>query len=373
LNSPFFKNQKPFRIKQFYNAIFCELIESIDAISVFPQDLKNSLSKLPLFVLKIEKINASQDKKTFKALFRTQDNQFIESVLIRHQEKRNTVCVSSQIGCSGGCLFCATGKMGLLRNLSTQEIIEQVLFWNRFLKKEYLQSNPSKKWDSQNPPHLWRVNNLVFMGMGEPLFNLENVLASIEIFKDKNKFNLSSRHISISTIGIIPQIEKLATLKPPVRLAISLHASNDSLRSRFIPLNRQFPLSKLLPVLWEYARETKKRIFFEYVVIRDLNDQPVHAEELGKLLQKKPAHVNLILLNENPSLDVKFKKPKLKNVIIMQNILKKYEVTSTIRSSFGEEILAACGQLATQSSSYQKSSAKPPMQNKIKNVTISKI
>jgi len=341
---------KKFRLLQFEQAIFRDLIENIDQLSVFPLELRKSLKKEELFLLKAKDLRISTDKKTFKIIFETKDKHKIESVLIRHY-KRNTVCVSSQIGCICGCKFCATGKLGFLRNLNAQEIIEQVLFFNRFLRKEYFTKNKEnlielKKWNNKNPFPSFRVRNIVFMGMGEPLLNLENVLQAIEVFNDHKKFNIGQRKITISTVGIIPQIKVLQTKKMQVNLAVSLHACTQKKRSEIIPISKKYPLEQLLKSLWSFSAVTKRRIFLVFTIIKDFNDNQETARILGKICKNKLVHINFIPLNENKE-NSSFKKPLIEKIRLMQKILlNEFAVVSTIRETYGSEIDSACGQLA---------------------------
>lgn len=333
---------KKYRVKQLEHAVFRELVENVEEITVFPKELREKLKEKPLFTLTPQKVVQTADGRSEKALFKTADGHLIESVLMRHVN-RNTVCVSSQIGCSCACVFCATGKLGLIRNLTAQEIIEQLLFWARRLKKECFAAKIEFK--PKSPPHLYRIRNVVFMGMGEPLLNLDNVLAAIQTMNDDNKLGIGARHITISTVGIIPQIKKLADLGMQINLAVSLHIPDDELRSEIIPQNKIYPLRDLLPALWAFSDKTLRRIFFEYTVIKDVNDSPTMARKLGELLKGHLAHVNFIPLNENPG--VALQKPQTAKIHAMQKILlDEYGIYSTVRTEFGDEIAGACGQLA---------------------------
>ena len=270
-----------FRLKQVKKAIFFDLIENWDEATTLPQNLRQQLSKnCPLQELKAEKILTSKDGETLKVLFRLKDGLKVESVLMRHIDGRRTVCVSSQVGCSIGCKFCATGQQGFKRNLSSSEIIDQVLFFARLLKK-------SKE----------KVTNVVFMGMGEPFLNYDNVLEAIKILNDKEGFNLGSRHISISTVGITEGIEKLAKEKLQVNLAISFHAPNNELRTKLIPINKKYPIEKVLSAVDDYIKKTKRRVMFEYLMIDGVNNSPKQAEELAELLKKPLYFINLISFN----------------------------------------------------------------------------
>ncbi len=255
------------------------------------------------------------------------DGSKIESVLMKHEDGRRTVCVSSQVGCSVGCKFCATGQQGFKRNLTSGEIIEQVLFFARLLKK-------TKE----------KVTNVVFMGMGEPFLNYDNVIGAIKILNDKNGFNLGSRHFSISTAGIVEGIEKLSEEKLQVNLAISLHAPNNELRSKLMPINKIYPIEKILAAVDDYIKKTNRKVMFEYLMINGVNDSEEEAEELVKILKKPLYFINLISFNPvghsdfKPSPGWKIKKFK--------EVLEKNDIPVTQRYRFGREIKAACGQLA---------------------------
>ncbi|MBI5415070.1 23S rRNA (adenine(2503)-C(2))-methyltransferase RlmN [Candidatus Peregrinibacteria bacterium] len=341
--------EKKYRILQVNHGIFRELVSDFSEISTLPEPLRKRFhqEKIEFSLLKPKKIVASSDGNTEKVLFRTHEGKYIESVLMHHK-RRKTVCVSSQIGCPAGCVFCATGKLGITRNLETREIIEQVLFWSRHLKNEWQKTNPQEKWKPLNPPHEARVRNIVFMGMGEPLFNYENVVGAIKTLNDPKKFGIGVRHITVSTVGIIPGIEKLMHEKLGVHLAFSLHAPTEELRSSLVPMNKTFSLTKLMKVLDEFTKMTGRRIFYEYVVLQGKNDGDEDAKVLGKLLERRLAHVNFIPYNVNPECGDDLKKPEEKRIRDMQKILEKYNVPSTIRLTMGDEIAGACGQLASK-------------------------
>ncbi len=283
------KEEPAFRLKQIKKAVFSDLIENWQDITTLPQDLREILSReCPIAGLKPEKIFTSEDNQTIKVLFELKDgpvvsssNHFkIESVLMRHGDERRTVCVSSQVGCAMDCQFCATGQQGFKRNLSSSEIVDQVLYFARLIKK------PEE-----------RISNLVFMGMGEPFLNYDNVLNAIRILNDKDGFNLGARHISISTCGIIEGIKELAQEKLQVNLAISLHASNNKLRLKLMPINKTYPIEKIMAAVDDYIKKTKRRVMFEYLMIDGINDSPLLAIELAKLLEKPLCFVNLISFN----------------------------------------------------------------------------
>lgn len=341
--------EKKFRIDQVDHAIFRELVSDFSEITTLPKEVRERFEKeqIPFISLKVKKVIKSPDGDTDKILFETNDGKFIESVLMRH-EGRKTVCVSSQIGCPAGCVFCATGKMGIKRNLETREIVEQVLYWNRLLKQEWVEENPGEKWPATNPPHDFRVRNIVFMGMGEPMFNYENVISAIKVLNDAKKFGIGVRHITVSTVGVIPGIKKLMEEDLNVNLAFSLHAPTEKLRDELVPMNKAYPLKELMKTCDEYTSKTGRRIFYEYVVLKDKNDRAEDAENLGKLLERRLAHVNFIPYNVNPECGDDLKRPETETIRKMQRILETFGVPSTIRMTMGDEMAAACGQLANK-------------------------
>ncbi|MCX6760877.1 MAG: 23S rRNA (adenine(2503)-C(2))-methyltransferase RlmN [Candidatus Nealsonbacteria bacterium] len=324
------ESEPSYRLKQIKKALFSEFIDNWKEVSNLPKKLIDELLKnYPIDkIFKEEKVLVSDDNQTLKALFTLDDGLKIESVLMKHRDKRRTVCVSSQAGCSLGCDFCATGREGFKRNLSPSEITNQVLFFSRFLKK-------SKE----------RVTNIVFMGMGEPFFNYDNVFEAIRIFNDKDGFNIGIRHISVSSSGIIEGIERLAQEKLQINLAISLHAPNNELRTKIMPVNKTYPIEKILEAVDKYVKKTKRKVMFEYLMIDKINDSTAHAEELARIMKNPLYFVNLISFNPighslfKPSPGHKIKKFK--------QVLEGFGVNVTQRYRFGREIKAACGQLAS--------------------------
>ncbi|MBU1203249.1 23S rRNA (adenine(2503)-C(2))-methyltransferase RlmN [Patescibacteria group bacterium] len=315
--------QPKYRVKQAKEAIFEKMVTNWSEASNIPKDLKEKLNEV--CPLEIDgQIFASKNTQSTKALITLSDGLKIETVLLGHKDGRFTVCVSTQVGCPLGCTFCATGKMGLKRNLDYNEIIEQVLFFSRYLAK----SND-------------RVSNVVFMGMGEPFLNYENVIKAIKYLNED--LHIGARRISISTSGVIHGIKKLASENFQVNLAVSLHAPNDKLRSELMPINRGFNITKLLKEVDEYIAKTGRRVMFEYLMIKGVNDQPKHAEELARLMKKPLYMVNLI--SYNPT-DV-FKASDVKDIQKFRHLLEREGISVTQRYSFGRDIEAACGQLAT--------------------------
>lgn len=320
-------NEPKYRLSQINQAIFYDLIEDWNNLTVLPKNLREILSEK--CDLKI-KANIHIDKKdrTEKALLTLSDGEKVECVLIKHKDGRNTICVSSQVGCPLACPFCATGAQGFKRNLSYQEIIEQVLLFARLLKKES-----------------GKISNIVFMGMGEPFLNFDNVIAAIKILNDKKYFNIGARHISISTIGLIDGIKKITNEPLQLNLAISLHAPNDRLRNKLIKINRENPLSDLIQSVGSYVKKTNRKVMFEYIMLKDINDSEKEAEDLAKLLlslDKRLFFVNLISYNETN----KFEPSNKQTIDKFCRKLSFYGIKTTRRHKFGEDIWAACGQLA---------------------------
>ncbi|RJR32277.1 23S rRNA (adenine(2503)-C(2))-methyltransferase RlmN [Candidatus Parcubacteria bacterium] len=310
-----------YRLKQVYEDVFHNLIGSWQDASDLPLILRDKLDQE--FSLKIDSQLISEGK-TKKALITFPDNIKIESVLLSHGDGRQTVCVSSQAGCSMGCNFCATGQVGFKRNLTADEIIEQVLFFARFLKKENQ-----------------RVSNIVFMGMGEPFLNYDNVLAAVNFLNRKDTFNIGARKISISTCGIIPGIKKLSADKRQLNLAISLHAPDDSLRDKLMPINKKYPVGNLIAAVNDYVNRTSRKVMFEYLLIDQINDSAEQAEELAKLMEHRLFMVNLIPYNSTG----KYKPSNPEAIKKFKIILEQSEVNVTLRYGFGHNINAACGQL----------------------------
>ncbi len=271
----------------------------------------------------------SADGSTRKVLFRLPDGETIESVFMLY-ERRRTVCLSTQVGCPIGCPFCATGRSGFRRNLKAGEIIAQVLHFAREAKKTL--------GDSSKP-----VTNVVFMGMGEPLLNYDATIKAIRILNDQRGFNLGARRFTISTVGIVPGIRRLAEEGLQVELAVSLHAPNDEIRDRLVPVNKGYPIRRLLVACQEFIEKTKRRITFEYVLINGVNDSISHARELASLLRGMLCHVNLIPMNPFPGASME--PPPRRRVLAFEEELRRQGLSVTLRTSKGVDIQAGCGQL----------------------------
>lgn len=324
----FFKeNRVPsFRFKQLEQAVFKDLISDFEEITTFPKWLREKLS-LNFSLTKLDLVESRRSGNTVKFVLRTFDGFFIEAVLMEHSDGRRTVCVSCQVFCAVGCKFCATGANSFKRNLTVDEIVEQVLFVSRFLKH------------SEE-----RVSNVVFMGMGEPFLNFKSVISSIRILNDPKFFNIGARHIVVSTAGIVPKIYEYAEFDLQTRLAISLHAPNQRLRSELMPINEKFTLAELMKACDEFVAKTNKRISYEYVLIGGVNDSIREAKELVDLLSDRLCHVNLLVYN--PHEFAEYKKPEEKDVIAFRNYLQTRGVEVSIRKSMGDDISGACGQLS---------------------------
>ena len=363
------ENKPKYRVKQAKDAVFKNFISDWSEATFFSKDLRDKLNKeCPL---KIEAdVLVSKKEDSVKARIKLRDGLMIETVLMRHEDGRNTVCVSSQVGCPLGCLFCATGKMGFKKNLTSDEIIEQVIFFDRYLKPE------GKK-----------VTNVTYMGMGEPFLNYDNVLKSIRILNDKEYFNIGARSISVSTAGIIEGIKKFSQEGLQINLAISLHAPNDKLRRELMPIDKKYPLEIVLKAVDDYIGKTKRKVMFEYVLIKGVNDSDEQAMELAKIIHpptkrsdwggknknqagsrsgvgvnKKLYFLNLILYNATPpnfggqNLAGQagiFKASDAKRVEGFKKVLEREKINFSQRYRFGDDINAACGQFATNTKSPQ--------------------
>jgi len=315
--------ERSFRAGQIFSWIYKKGIEDFKAMTNLPEAFRSFLVN-NFYISKVELIKSlKSEDATEKFLLGLEDGSIIESVLLFSDQGRITECISSQIGCKYNCLFCESGKKGFFRNLSVSEIINQVLL----IRKER----------GINP------HNIVFMGIGEPLDNYDAVIKSIYIFNSRNAFNIGSRRITISTCGIIPAIKKLQELNWQVELSVSLHAPEDRLRSYLMPVNRKYPLHDLIDTCKNYVKKTNRQITFEYVLIEGVNDSLKQAEDFARLIRGFNCKVNLIIFN---SLSSSLWKPSsLQRVRRFKEILTKRGITTTIRKSKGDTILAACGQL----------------------------
>lgn len=312
-----------FRIKQIERSVYKDFSENWNEFTGLPLLLREVLKKeIDLTINGI--MHQSEDSGSIKALIKLEDGIVVETVLMHHKDKRNTICVSSQAGCAAGCKFCKTGELGFKRNLSAEEIIAQVLFFSRYLKAK----------DK-------RITNVVFMGMGEPFLNYDNFLNSVKILNDENKFNIGQRKISVSTCGITEKIKMLADVNLQINLAVSLNAPNDKIRMEIMPIAKKYPINELLSSVRYYIEKTNRRVMLEYVLLKDMNDLPENAEELSKKIRGLLCFVNLIPFNGG---DIN-KRPLEKRIKEFKKILTQNKTPFTQRHRFGDDINAACGQL----------------------------
>ena len=314
--------QPGFRAKQVYTWLH-KGVRSYDEMTNVPKNLRDLLAeKYPLYIPKVVRKQESARDGTIKYLWELQDGNCVETVLMRYHYG-NTVCISTEVGCRMGCAFCASTLGGLVRPLEPHEMLDQVLF---------------TQVDSGLP-----VSHIVLMGIGEPMDNLPNVLKFLELVNSPEGMNISMRHISLSTCGLVPKIDELAKRKLQISLAISLHGPNNEIRSKVMPVNKAYPIEELLDACRRYFDATGRRIHFEYAMIDGVNDSVDHAKELLRRLKGLPAHFNLIPLNhveESPL------KPSSRNAVaIFQKTLEDGGITATVRRTLGSDIDASCGQL----------------------------
>ena len=315
-------NQPAFRAKQVYSWLH-KGVRDYAEMTNLPKTLRDTLSqRYPICAPEVVRKQESQKDGTIKYLWKLSDGNCVETVLMRYHYG-NTVCISTEVGCKMGCAFCASTLGGLVRQLEPFEMLDQVLF---------------TQLDSGLP-----VSHIVLMGIGEPLDNLDNVLRFLELVNSPEGMNISMRHISLSTCGLVPKIDALGDQKLQISLAISLHGPNNEIRNRIMPVNKAYPIEELLPACRRYYAKTSRRIHFEYAMIDGLNDSIQNAKELLSLLKGLPSHVNLIPLNhveESPL------KPSTKAAVAaFQKTLEDGGVTATVRRTLGSDIDASCGQL----------------------------
>lgn len=342
------RGEAPFRAKQIYSWLYEHLVGSFAEMSNVPRALRERLSaEACIGPLIVRSEQHSKDDRTRKILLELDDGKLVESVLMLYpplgeSSERATVCVSSQAGCAYGCTFCATGQMGFDRHLSAGEIVAQVLFFARELRAE--------PWTARGLPGskpIDHVTNIVLMGMGEPLHNYENVLRALRILNSSDGFRLGARHMTVSTVGLVPAIRKLSQEQLQVNLAISLHAPTDELRSSTMPINRKYPLKELLAACQDYITATRRQVTFEYVLLAGINDTPEYAHLLSELLAPlhQFAHVNCIPVNATTAA---YRPPNGEAIRAFRDILREHNISNTVRAERGDDIAAACGQLRTR-------------------------
>lgn len=336
--------ERPYRADQLLKWIYKKSAISFEEMSDLPQDFRCKLmEKTVLFTFIPLEEKVSADGKTRKLLFELEDGKTIESTLMFYEQtstrrERRTVCLSTQVGCPVGCHFCATGQQGFERNLHSGEIIEQVLYFKRFIKDNV----PTEDHELSRRA----ITNVVFMGMGEPLANYENVRQAMIILNSKHGLELGARQITLSTAGLVPQIQRLANESLHLELAVSLHAANDMLRDQLMPINKTYPLSQLIPACREYFEKTGRRPTFEYALFEGVNDSEKDARELGSLLKGMNCSVNIIV--GNPTSCQEYRSSTLEQAMAFQKQLFALGIFNTIRISRGTDIEAGCGQLRSR-------------------------
>ena len=314
-------NEKKYHITQIIDWLYVKRVNSFDEMTNLS---KNLISKLKnnFYFDKLEIIKKQEDTDVSKFLFKLNDNNLIEAVLMNHNYG-NSLCVSSQVGCNMGCKFCESGRLKKVRNLETSEMVQEILMVEKEIGK--------------------RISHVVVMGIGEPFDNFDNLVKFIEIINYQKGINLGSRHITVSTCGIVPKINEFAKLPYQVNLAISLHAPTDDIRNQIMPINKVYNLSELMKAIRDYLKINSRRITFEYIMLKDINDSIDCAKKLADLIRGMNAYVNLIPYNETEN--ISFKRSEKKKILEFYDILKKEKINVTIRREFGSNIDAACGQL----------------------------
>ncbi|MCL2564351.1 MAG: 23S rRNA (adenine(2503)-C(2))-methyltransferase RlmN [Defluviitaleaceae bacterium] len=319
-------NEKKYRAKQIFGWIHSKFARDFSQMTNLSGDFRAFLEKeCSVLPVEIEEKYESLGDEVYKYLLRLQKDTIIESVLMKYSFG-NSVCVSTQAGCAMGCAFCRSGEGGLLRNLSAYEILAQVYRIQQDLGE--------------------RISNIVLMGSGEPLHNFDNAVKFVEIISHEDGLNIGKRHITLSTCGIVPEIYRLADLKPGINLALSLHAPNDEIRKRLMPVAKSYSVDEILLACDYYAKTTGRRVTYEYAMIKGINDSKNHAYELGNRLKGRLCHVNIIPVNEIP--EKNFIRPERKVVQEFYSTLCKFKIDVTIRRELGSNVAAACGQLKSE-------------------------
>lgn len=318
------KEDKKFRAEQVYEWLYKKRVFSFDEMTNLKKEtitmLKNDFS-----IEKLELVRIERDSDVNKYLFKLNDCEHIEAVLMKH-DYGNSICISSQVGCNMGCKFCESGRRKKVRNLETSEMVLQIMQVEEDINT--------------------RISHVVIMGIGEPFDNYDNIIRFLKIINNPKALEIGSRHITVSTCGLIPKIEKFMDFPLQVNLAISLHAPNDELRSELMPINKVYPLKSLIEVLKKYTEKTNRRLTFEYILLDRVNDTDECAIELSKLINGMNAYVNLIPYNTTEN--IQFNRSKPIQIMKFYDILKKNKINVTIRREFGGNISAACGQLRSK-------------------------
>ena len=317
-------NSKKFHADQLFDWLYVKRIKSFSEVTNIKRDVLEEIMKNYILnnitIVKVEK-----DQDVHKYLFELSDGEHIEAVLMFH-DYGNSVCISSQVGCNMGCKFCESGRRKKVRNLEISEMVLQILLIEEELGK--------------------RISHVVVMGIGEPFDNYDNLIKFFRIINDPKGISIGARHITVSTCGIVPKILEFSDLDMQINLAISLHAPNDELRNKIMPINKVYPLKELMDALKNYIKKTNRRLTFEYILLKDVNDHESDALELAKLVKGLNCYINLIPYNETNNID--FKRTNTVQIMRFYDILKKNGIGVTIRREFGGNISAACGQLRSK-------------------------
>ena len=316
--------EKKFKGQQVFDWLYRKKVKSFDEMTNLKKNiidvLKNNFSMNTVSITKVER-----DVDVNKYLFKLSDNEKVEAVLMDHLYG-NSLCISTQVGCNMGCKFCESGRLKKVRNLETHEMIEQILLVEEECGK--------------------RISHIVIMGIGEPFDNYDNLIKFIEIVNNPKGLELGSRHITVSTCGLVPKIKEFTLLPYQVNLAISLHAPNNEIRGSIMPINKAYPLDVLIPTLKDYIKKTNRRVTFEYILLDGINDTKECAQELADLVRGMNCYINLIPYNETNN--ISYKRSKKEKISAFYDILKKNRINVTVRREYGSNISAACGQLRSK-------------------------
>ncbi len=339
------RGQPAFRARQLVKWIYESLVADFAAMHTLPAALRERLEREATIAgPRVRTELTAKDGRTRKLLLELSDGRLIETVLMLYPateetRARATVCVSTQAGCAYGCTFCATGQMGFDRHLTAGEIVAQVVYFARELRQ--------RPWVAPDGQTLDRVTNLVFMGMGEPLHNYDNTLKAVRVLNMPEGLNIGARHMTISTVGLVPGIQRLAEEPLQVNLAISLHAPNNAMRLQTMPVTRKYPIETVLDACRDYVAKTNRQVTFEYVLLAGVNDQAEHARELAALLSplRQLSHVNLIPVNATAAA---YRVPSGEAIRAFREELRRGGVSNSVRAERGDDIAAACGQLHTR-------------------------
>lgn len=315
---------KKFHAMQLFTWLYEKRVESYSEVTNIKKELLDNISR-DYSIDRLKIVSVEEDVDVSKYLFELYDGEHIEAVLMRH-DYGNSVCISSQVGCNMGCKFCESGRRKKVRNLETYEMVLQILMIEKLLGE--------------------RVSHVVVMGIGEPFDNYDNLCRFLKIINHPKGIAIGARHITVSTCGVVPKVLEFSEFPLQINLAVSLHAPNNEIRDKIMPINKAYPLEKLIPALKTYLERTNRRITFEYILLKDINDSTKCAEELSKLVKGINCYINLIPYNETENIG--FKRTNTIQIMRFYDILKKNNVNVTIRREFGGKISAACGQLRSK-------------------------